>query len=232
MKHITDIEVSKYISGIEDMTAAGKRCIAGFKKHTPGILTVGITGSAGCGKSTLIDCLIDEYRRQNKKVAVLAVDPSSPRSGGALLGDRIRMQRHATDKNVFIRSFATRGSAGGLSECIETAIKIFDRAGKDVAIVETVGAGQDETAVDKIADIVAVITTPDATDDIQLLKAGIIEIADVLVVNKIDINRNVNAGHLGRLLNIPVVETSALLGEGIGELVTQIEKLAADKRTK
>ena len=147
---------------------------------------VGVTGTPGAGKSTLVDRLIGAYRAQGKRVAVVAVDPTSPYTGGAILGDRIRMQRHFLDEGVFIRSLATRGHLGGLSRSARDVIRIFDAAGFDVIIVETVGVGQDELDVARLAHTTVVVTAPGLGDDIQAIKAGILEIADVFAVNKAD----------------------------------------------
>jgi LAO/AO transport system kinase len=147
---------------------------------------LGITGSPGAGKSSLVDKLIAHYRESGSKVGILAVDPSSAYSGGAILGDRIRMQQHSGDENVFIRSMATRGHLGGLARASNDAIDLFDAAGYDPVIVETVGVGQDEVDVVKTADAVAVVLVPGMGDDIQAIKAGILEIADLFVINKSD----------------------------------------------
>ncbi len=147
---------------------------------------IGITGSPGVGKSTLTDCLIKHLRATGKTVGVVAVDPTSPFSGGAILGDRIRMQRHATDEGVFIRSLATRGHFGGLTASARAVITVLDAMGKDVILVETVGVGQDEVEIAGTADTTLVVTVPGLGDDIQALKAGLLEVADILVVNKAD----------------------------------------------
>ena len=154
--------------------------------HTGKAWVVGITGSPGAGKSTLTDALIAAYRAQGKKVGVLAVDPTSPFSGGAILGDRIRMQRHETDSGVFIRSMATRGTLGGLSHSTRHCIQVLDAYGCDVILVETVGVGQDEVDIVQAADTSIVVTVPGMGDDIQAIKAGILEIADLFVINKSD----------------------------------------------
>lgn len=147
---------------------------------------IGITGSPGVGKSTLTDCLIKHVRAAGKTVGVVAVDPTSPFSGGAILGDRIRMQRHATDEGVFIRSLATRGHFGGLTASARAVITVLDAMGKDVVLVETVGVGQDEVEIAGTADTTLVVTVPGLGDDVQALKAGLLEVADLLVVNKAD----------------------------------------------
>ncbi len=154
--------------------------------HTGGAFIVGVTGNPGSGKSTIVDCLIAQYREAGLRVGVVAIDPSSPYSGGAILGDRIRMQRHATDDSVFIRSLATRGHLGGLSRSTQDIITVMDAMGHDVIIVETVGVGQDEVDVVSTAHTSVVVVVPGLGDEIQAIKAGILEIADILVVNKAD----------------------------------------------
>jgi LAO/AO transport system kinase len=148
---------------------------------------VGITGLAGAGKSTLVDKLTAIYRKQNLSVGIIAVDPSSVITGGAVLGDRIRMQQHYLDEEVFIRSMATRGCYGGLSKAVDDAAKLISASGKDILIIETTGIGQTETEITKVADVVVMVLTPGYGDSIQLMKAGIIEIADIIVVNKADL---------------------------------------------
>ncbi|MFH2100286.1 MAG: methylmalonyl Co-A mutase-associated GTPase MeaB, partial [Pseudomonadota bacterium] len=195
--------------------------------HTGRAMIVGVTGSGGSGKSTLIDHLIGRFRRMDKKVGVAAVDPSSPFSGGALLGDRLRMRDIATDPAIFIRSMATRGALGGLCQGARDVARILDAFGKDVVLIETVGVGQDEVEVVKAADMVAVVCVPGQGDGVQALKAGIMEIADVYVVNKADRPgvEEVEADIRGMLSlasrpgvpDPPVIQTSALSGTGVSE---------------
>jgi LAO/AO transport system kinase len=198
-------------------------------------LIVGFTGPPGAGKSTLIDAYIAELRMARMTVAVAAVDPSSPLSGGAVLGDRVRMGRHTADDGVFIRSIASRGHLGGLSESIHRVVDLMDAAGFDVVLVETVGTGQSEIEVVEIADVRVVVNAPGLGDDVQAIKAGILEIADVLVVNKADLplaDRTVRQlkGMLGlRELGrqgIPVVQTVATHAKGMPELREAIEAAA------
>jgi LAO/AO transport system kinase len=177
---------SRLIRDIEDSIPEAKLTIKHIFPYTGKAQVVGITGSPGAGKSTIVDGLIETSRRKEKTVGVLAVDPTSPFTGGATLGDRIRMQRHAEDIGVFIRSLATRGSLGGLSKAVGDAIHVMDAMGKDVIFVETVGTGQQEVEIIHYAHTVVVVLVPGMGDEIQAIKAGIMEIADVFVVNKAD----------------------------------------------
>src|SRR5262249_20797786 len=158
----------------------------GLFKHAGRALVVGVTGPPGAGKSTLVDRLTARLRREGRTVGIVAVDPTSPYSGGAILGDRIRMQAHATDPGVFIRSMATRGHLGGLAAATRDVITVLAAAGKDVVLVETVGVGQDEVEIVGAADVSVVVLVPGLGDEVQALKAGIMEIADVFAVNKAD----------------------------------------------
>ncbi|MEZ4288780.1 MAG: methylmalonyl Co-A mutase-associated GTPase MeaB [Polyangiales bacterium] len=171
---------------VDDRNSRRLELLAALHDRVGHAKTIGITGTGGAGKSTLVDQLIAVYRKRGLRVAVLAVDPSSPFSGGAILGDRIRMQRHFLDEGVFIRSLATRGHVGGLSRSVVEVMRIVDAAGFDVVIVETVGVGQDELEVANLTDTTVVVLAPGLGDDIQAMKAGILEIADIFVVNKAD----------------------------------------------
>ena len=209
-------------------------------KHTGKALIVGVTGNPGAGKSTVVDSLIGLYRNQGHKVGVVCVDPTSPFSGGAILGDRIRMQRHANDKGVFIRSLATRGNLGGLSRSTFDVAAVLDAMGYDRILIETVGVGQDEVDVMRAAHVSLVVTVPGLGDDIQAIKAGILEIADVLVVNKADREGADRAmrdlfymlelrGPDGKR-EVPICKTVATLGlkeeSGLSALVKEIEALS------
>src|SRR5208282_5256419 len=195
---------------------------------------VGLTGSPGAGKSTLVEKLALEYRRRVARVGILAVDPTSPFSGGAILGDRVRMQRLANDPGVYIRSMATRGQLGGLAPTTQDAVMVLDAAGCDIVLIETVGVGQDEVEVARLADVTVLLLVPGLGDDIQTFKAGVMEIADLYVVNKADrpgadrVEQEVTA-----MLSLatrpdgwrpPIIKTVATTGQGIGELVEALDQ--------
>ena len=220
---------ARLIRLLEEEDAAGIGMLKHLYPHTGRAFVLGVTGPPGSGKSTLVNCLISEFRSRNMRVAVVAIDPSSPISGGALLGDRIRMRRHADDDGVFIRSMATRGHLGGLSKTTRETVLVFDAMGYDVVIIETVGVGQDEVEIAQFAHTTAVVSLPGMGDDIQAMKAGLLEIGDVFIVNKAD-----NPGaddvveQLQSMLNLakrsendwrpPVLKTVAVKNEGIVEL--------------
>ncbi len=178
--------VARAISLVEDEGPAGADLIRAIYSQTGRAYLVGITGPPGAGKSTLVDRLIAKIRSEGKSVGVIAVDPTSPFTGGAILGDRVRMRAHAFDAGVFIRSMATRGHLGGLARATSDVALVLDAAGKDVIIIETIGVGQDEVDIIRTADVSVVILVPGTGDDVQALKAGIMEIADIFVVNKAD----------------------------------------------
>ena len=200
---------------------------------------VGITGPPGGGKSTLVNRLAAVYRERVAKVAIVAVDPSSPFSGGAILGDRIRMRERFLDEGIFIRSMASRGHAGGLARATARVVNVLDALGTDIVLVETVGVGQEEVDVARVADTVCLVTVPGLGDDIQAIKAGVLEIADVLVVNKADRpGADETARDLAQMLSLakdkpwkpPIVRTSAQTGDGVADLVAAIAKHRAWSR--
>jgi len=202
---------------------------------------VGITGAPGSGKSTLADKLIGVLKKEGKKIGIVAVDPSSPFSGGAILGDRIRMMSHSTDPEIFIRSMATRGHLGGLAKTSGEAITILEAAGKDFILIETVGVGQDEVEVVKLADIVLVVLIPGVGDDIQAFKAGIMEIADIFVLNKADSpETDKTERQLKAMLDLglknkdrpSVVKTIATEGKGVESLVGEINEIISRRDQK
>jgi LAO/AO transport system kinase len=192
-------------------------------------LIAGITGPPGAGKSTLVDALTTEMRRRGKTVAIIAVDPSSRATGGAILGDRVRMQRHHADPGVFIRSMATRGATGGLARTSSLLSRLFRSAGFDFVIVETVGVGQDEIDIAALADVTVVVLVPGMGDDIQGLKAGLMEIADIFVINKAD-RPGVDQAEREIETSLPVYRTIAIDGTGVPELLTDLEARPRKKR--
>jgi LAO/AO transport system kinase len=195
---------------------------------------VGLTGSPGAGKSTLVDALAGQYRKRQQTVGIIAIDPTSPFTGGAILGDRIRMQSHCGDPGTFIRSMATRGSLGGLSSTTADVATVLDASGRDVVLIETVGVGQDEVDIVRLADVTVVILVPGMGDDVQSIKAGIMEIADIFVINKADregaerVEREVKAmqslSMRGDNWVPPVLKTVASSGAGVAELAAAIEE--------
>ena len=207
--------------------------------HTGDSLVVGITGAPGTGKSTLVDQMIDVLIKNRRKIGVIAVDPSSPFTGGAILGDRIRMMRHSVHPDVFIRSMATRGHLGGLAKTSGEALFILEASGKDCLLVETVGVGQDEIEVVKLADVIIVVLTPGSGDEIQIFKAGIMEIADIFVLNKADSPDAEKAERqIKAMLDIgnkddtapPVLKTVATEGHGIEPLIENIDRLVSSRK--
>jgi LAO/AO transport system kinase len=242
-----ELEVQKILDGdirtaatlirdIDDGIPSARKILKALYPHTGKAYIIGISGFPGVGKSTLVDQMIQVYRGEGKTLGVIAVDPTSPFSGGAILGDRVRMQRHGTDPGVFIRSLATRGHFGGLTRSTHSVIDVMDAMGKDIILVETVGVGQDEVDIVTTAHTTIIALIPGMGDDIQAIKAGILEVADVFVVNKadreglektihdlqmmLDMNTQVSGKDAWRP---PIVATEAIEKRGIPELLSEIE---------
>lgn len=228
--------VARLIRHIDDGMPGVREILKELYPHTGKAFVVGVTGAPGVGKSTLVDQMTAHLRKRGKTVGVLAVDPTSPFSGGAILGDRVRMQRHSMDSGVFIRSMATRGHFGGLTQSTRSAVDVLDAMGKDYVLVETVGVGQDEVDVMKTAHTTIVTVIPGMGDDIQAIKAGILEVGDIFVINKADregVERTAN--DLNSMLEMdrgrspangwrpPVIQTRAVFDVGIEELVDRVE---------
>ena len=223
--------VARAISAVENETEIGRAIMQGIHPHLGRAHVLGVTGSPGAGKSTLVSELIGEFTRRGKSVGVVAVDPSSPFSGGAILGDRIRMERHSLAERVFIRSLASRGHLGGLSRAVFKVVDVLDAAGFELIIVETVGAGQSEVEIAEIADTRVVVCPPGLGDDVQAIKAGILEIADILVVSKADLPlADKTELDLRFMLSVRkqapkqpcIVRVSAVSGTGLTELADAI----------
>ena len=232
--------IARGISLVENDPDSGAALIRELFAGTGRAFLVGITGAPGAGKSTLVDAIVARWRKEGRTAGVIAVDPSSPFSGGAMLGDRVRMQAHAQDSGVFIRSMATRGHLGGVARATADAALVLDASGKDFVAIETVGVGQDEVEIARTADVAIVVLVPGMGDDVQALKAGVMEIADIFIVNKADregADRVV--GEIESVLGLhqyadgdwrpPVVRTQATTGAGVDELYDQIERFRAQR---
>ena len=227
------VAAAKLISGIEDEGLNALEEMSNLYPYTGKAYIIGVTGSPGAGKSTLVDNLISLFRKKNMTVAVIATDPTSAFTGGAILGDRVRMQKHSADKDVFIRSLATRGWVGGLAKATIGATHVMDAIGKDIILVETVGSGQIEIDITKAADTTLLVLTPSAGDEIQMMKAGILEAADIFVINKADIEGAdiletdlevmlAMKTHLQNDWQPSIVLTEAIHSKGTEELVEKI----------
>ena len=236
--------LARAISIVEGEGPAAAALVGALHPDTGRAAVVGVTGPPGAGKSTLVDALVHEWRRRGRQVGVLAVDPTSPFTGGALLGDRIRMPGHAADPGVFIRSMATRGALGGLARATGDAAAVLDAAGFDLVLVETVGVGQDEVDVVRTADVSVVVLVPGLGDEVQALKAGLMEIADVFVVNKADREGAdqaaaaieallaIGGGQPGNAWTPPVLRMRAADGHGVPGLADAIEGFLATQRRR
>jgi LAO/AO transport system kinase len=224
--------LARLISLIENEDSQAQEALVQLYKHTGKAYVIGVTGPPGSGKSSLVTKLTAEFRKRSKTIGVICVDPSSPFSGGALLGDRIRMQEHSLDDDVYVRSMGTRGHLGGLSRAASDAVRVIDAFGKEIIFVETVGTGQSEVEVIEIAHTVIVVDVPGSGDDIQAIKAGIMEIADIFVVNKSDypgadkkvaeINAMLDIDPRERQWRPPVLLTNSRTGDGIEELANKL----------
>jgi LAO/AO transport system kinase len=224
--------LARVITAVENRSAPSSQLLRALFPHTGRARIIGLTGAPGAGKSTLVDQLAREYRKQERTVGIIAVDPTSPFSGGAILGDRIRMQAHHADPGIYIRSMATRGSLGGLAGTTADVATVLDASGRDLVLIETVGVGQDEVDIVRLADVTVVILVPGMGDDVQTIKAGIMEIADIFVINKSDregaerVEREIRAmqGLAARPDNWspPIVKTVATEGTGTVDLAEAI----------
>ena len=224
--------LARAITVIENDSAHASQLMKALFPHSGKATVIGLTGSPGAGKSTLVDQLAREYRKQEKTIGIIAVDPTSPYTGGAILGDRIRMQAHHADTDIYIRSMATRGFLGGLAPATADVATLLDAAGKEIVFVETVGVGQDEIDIVRLADVTVVILVPGMGDDVQTIKAGIMEIADIFVINKSDregaerVEREIRAMQTLAIRRDdwtpPIVKTVASDGTGVPDLVKAI----------
>ena len=224
------LAAARLMRDIDDRMPEATEVLKQLYPRTGRAYIIGVTGAPGSGKSTLVDRMVEVFRKEGKSIGIVAVDPSSPFTGGAILGDRVRMQRHATDEGVFIRSLATRGCLGGLTRSTQDIVKVMDAMGKDIIIVETVGVGQDEVDIVNLAHTSVVVLVPGMGDEIQAIKAGIIEIGDIFVINKSDREgTDKTERELLMVLEMgkkredgwepPIFRTEAILGKGVVEVV-------------
>src|SRR6266576_3379464 len=226
------LALARAISAVENRAAGSSELLKALFPHTGKARIIGLTGPPGSGKSTLVNQLAKHYRKKQQIVGIIAVDPTSPYTGGAILGDRIRMQDHHGDPGIYIRSMATRGSLGGLARATADVASVLDASGRDRILIETVGVGQDEVDIVRLADVTVVILVPGMGDDVQTIKAGIMEIADIFVINKSDrdgadrVEREIVALQSLAVRSDrwtpPIVKTVASTGEGVEELATTI----------
>ena len=236
--------VARLIRDIDDGMPEVRNVLKELYPHTGNAYVIGITGAPGVGKSTLVDQMIAHLRKRDKTVGVLAVDPTSPFSGGAILGDRVRMQRHSMDKGVFIRSLATRGHFGGLTQSTRSAIDVLDAMGKDYILVETVGVGQDEVDVVRSAHTTVIVVIPGMGDGIQAIKAGILEVGDIFLINKADRDGSDKTySDLKLMIEMdqrkydkggwkpPILKAQAVFDEGVAEFMEEIERHAQSLKT-
>ncbi len=229
--------LARAISTVENRAPGWSELLKALFPHTGKARVIGLTGSPGAGKSTLVDQLAKHYRKENRSVGIIAVDPTSPYTGGAILGDRIRMQDHFSDSGIYIRSMATRGALGGLARTTADVATILDASGRDLVMIETVGVGQDEIDIVRLAEITVVILVPGMGDDVQTIKAGIMEIADIFVINKSDregaerVEREIRALQSLVIRNDhwtpPIVKTVASEGTGVTDLAAAIAQYEA-----
>ena len=229
------LAAARLMRDLDDEIPAAHRALKQLYRHTGRAYILGVTGAPGSGKSTLVDCLAGHFRQRGKTIGIVAIDPTSPFTGGAILGDRIRMQKHALDDGVFIRSLATRGHMGGLSKSTIDIVNVMDAMGKEIILIETVGVGQDEVEIVKVAHTNLVLVVPGLGDDIQAMKAGILEIADIFVVNKADRDgADKTRRELETMVSMneygegdwtpPILPTVAQEGTGVDALLEEVER--------